>query len=150
MRSNLQRLQKLSVLLDSQFTGPYGLKFGLDPVVGLIPVIGDAVTSFTSFYIVYEAYRMGCGFSILFRMAFNIFLEDLVKVIPLFGQIFDFYWKSNLKNIHLLEKFIDHPQLTRRNSTWLVFILGLTMVMMLLISLALSIYIVQFLITKLF
>ncbi len=119
----LERVKKISTLLDSQFEGPFGIKFGLDPIVGLVPVVGDALTSLASFYVVIESYYMGCSSAVLLRMAFNIFLEDFIKIVPGVGVIFDFYWKSNLKNISLLEKALADPAGTKKSSTsFLIFL----------------------------
>ena len=126
MNSQFERMKKISTLLDSQFEGPFGLKFGLDPLIGLIPVLGDGLTSLASFYLVIEAYYLGCGPAILLRMTFNILLEDLIKIIPGLGIIFDFYWKSNLKNLALIEGCVQNPRATQRSSMALLVVLSLT------------------------
>ncbi len=135
--SQLNRIKKISTLLDSQFDGPMGIKFGLDPLVGLIPVVGDGVTTLISFYLVIEAYYLGCSPAILLRMTFNIFLEDAIKVIPLVGQVFDFYWKSNLKNLKLIEDYFEKPRETQQRSKIFLAVL-ITLFVVVFLSLAMA------------
>jgi hypothetical protein len=105
----LDHLRSLSSVLDSKFQGPLGFKFGMDALIGLIPVIGDFVTSAFSFYIVAQAAALGAGPSTLIRMAINILVENLFDMVPVLGNIFDFYWKANNKNIVLLENHLQNP-----------------------------------------
>lgn len=105
----LEHLKQLSTILDSKFQGPLGFKFGLDALIGLIPVVGDFITSAMSLYILAQAASLGAGPSTLIRMAINILIENLFDMLPLFGNIFDFYWKANNKNIKLLESHLTNP-----------------------------------------
>jgi hypothetical protein len=144
--NRIERLEKISRWLDDQFEGPFGFRFGLDPLIGLIPVLGDALTSLISFYIVLEAYNMGCSLPVLFRMLFNIFLEDFLKAIPVAGQLFDFYWKSNLKNMDLLRGHLRAPETMRRNSTFFIAVLVLSFLSVMTAATALSIWFLVWLI----
>jgi hypothetical protein len=105
----LDHLKNLSTVLDSKFQGPLGFKFGMDALIGLIPVVGDFVTSAFSLYIIAQAAALGAGPSTLIRMAINILVENLFDMVPVFGNIFDFYWKANNKNIVLLESHLQNP-----------------------------------------
>ena len=105
----ISRIKKIAKILDAQFQGPLNTKFGLDGLLGLIPGIGDLITSFFSGFILYESYKLGASPAVLFRMGLNILFENLVDTIPLLGNIFDFFWKANLKNVQLLEGHIDQP-----------------------------------------
>jgi hypothetical protein len=118
-----RNLKRISSFLDSKFTGPFGIKFGLDPILGLIPGIGDVVTTLLSLYIIFHAYLMGVGPFVLTRMLVNILLENLVDMIPILGNIFDFVWRANNKNLELLEKYKESPQKQRFISQ--VFILSI-------------------------
>ncbi len=129
MNDRVQRLKKLARLLDSQFEGPFGIRFGLDPLIGLIPGFGDILTSLISFFIVIEAYNLGSSPSLLMRMIFNILIEDFIKVVPLLGQFFDFYWKSNLKNIDLIERHIQSPERTKKTSVLFLALLGIAFIL---------------------
>ena len=104
-----QDLKQLSTLLDSRFEGPLGFRFGLDGILGLIPFIGDFVTSGISFYIILQAAFLGCAPSTLARMALNVLFENLVDMIPLLGNIFDLFWKANNRNIVLIDQHMTNP-----------------------------------------
>ena len=96
-------LENLSHYLDGLFRIPgTGWRFGLDALIGLIPNVGDTITSFASFYILLAGVRYGVPKITLLRMAFNIGLDYLVGTIPFIGDAFDFFWKSNKQNIDLI------------------------------------------------
>lgn len=113
-------LESLADLLDSKFK-IVGFRFGLDGLIGLIPGIGDLVTSLISLYIVFRAFMAGAPFAVILRMLFNIFVEYLVGLVPVLGNLFDFIWRSNLKNINLMRSYGVDPKKTKRKATGLVF-----------------------------
>jgi hypothetical protein len=139
----VSQLRKLSTLMDSQYTGPFGYKFGLDGLLGLIPVIGDFVTTAISIYIIFQAATLGCSPPTILRMGLNILIESLADMLPVVGNIFDFMWKSNNKNIDLVEQHLKNPQMTTLKSR---FALGFVIVLILSVfigSIALSVYLVK-------
>ena len=85
------------------------LRFGLDPILGLIPGAGDAVGALLAAWILVEAIRWGASRATLGRMAANIALDALVGAVPLLGDVFDVVWKANLKNVALLERHALDP-----------------------------------------
>jgi hypothetical protein len=88
--------------MDARFRLPgTGWQFGLDGLVGLIPGIGDAATTLVSLYIVAQAWRLGVRKRTLARMIGNIVLDFLVGTMPVAGDLFDFVWKANLRNLRL-------------------------------------------------
>src|SRR6476661_9886037 len=96
-------LDDLAYYLDDLFRIPgVGWRFGLDAVIGLIPNVGDTLTSFASFYILLAGVRYGVPKITLLRMAFNIGLDYIVGSIPLVGDAFDFIWKANKQNMELI------------------------------------------------
>lgn len=96
-------LDDLSFYLDGLFRVPgTGWRFGLDALIGLIPNVGDTLTSFASFYILFAGVRYGVPKITLLRMAFNIGLDYAVGTIPFIGDAFDFVWKSNQQNMNLI------------------------------------------------
>ena len=96
-------LENLSHYLDGLFRIPgTGWRFGLDSLIGLIPNVGDTITSFASFYILLAGVRYGVPKITLLRMAFNIGLDYLVGTIPFIGDAFDFIWKANKQNMDLI------------------------------------------------
>lgn len=100
----IKRLRSLSRLLDSAIPLPGGYRIGLDGFLGLIPVIGDLAGGVASSYIIIESARLGAKTPTLLRMVFNVLLESLVGCIPFLGDLFDFVWKANEKNMELMEK----------------------------------------------
>lgn len=100
----LERLRAFSRLLDSSIPLPGGYRVGIDGLIGLIPGIGDIAGGAASSYIIIEAARLGASTPTLLRMVFNVLLETLIGQIPFLGDLFDFVWKANVKNVALLEK----------------------------------------------
>jgi len=100
-----QSLERLAWLMDDLIRIP-GLnwRFGLDALVGLIPGFGDTATSLASFYILASAVRYRVPKITLLRMGLNIGIDYLVGSLPLVGDLFDAWWKSNQMNIALLQK----------------------------------------------
>ncbi|MCY7347724.1 MAG: DUF4112 domain-containing protein [Pyrinomonadaceae bacterium] len=98
-------LESLSKYLDDWVKIPVvGWRFGLDALIGLIPNVGDTVTSLASFYILVAGVRYGVPKITLLRMAFNIGLDYVVGAIPLVGDAFDFFWKANRQNMNLIRE----------------------------------------------
>ncbi len=95
------RLKKLEQRLDRQFS-LFGMKFGLDGVVGLVPVVGDLFTGAMGLYLILEARRLGARRWTVARMLVNWGLDAGLGAVPVVGDIFDFAFKSNSKNLRLL------------------------------------------------
>lgn len=115
--ANLNRIRKFTYLMDSAFRIPIiGFRFGLDPVIGLIPGAGDLVSTAFSAYLIYLAARFQLPPQILRQMIFNVALEAAVGTVPLVGDLFDAFYKSNIRNLALLEKHlgIDDPETTEQ------------------------------------
>ena len=98
-------LESLSKYLDDWVKIPVvGWRFGLDALLGLIPNVGDTVTSLASFYILVAGARYGVPKITLLRLAFNIGLDYVVGAIPFVGDAFDFFWKANRQNMDLIRE----------------------------------------------
>ena len=96
-------LDDLARYLDGLFRIPgTNWRFGLDALIGLVPNVGDTLTSFASFYILFAGVRYGVPKITLLRMAFNIAVDYLVGSIPFLGDAFDFVWKANQQNMNLI------------------------------------------------
>ncbi|MEQ8973042.1 MAG: DUF4112 domain-containing protein [Coleofasciculus sp. C1-SOL-03] len=109
--STLRRLRRLSNLLDNAIPIPgTPWRFGLDPVLGLLPGAGDFLGTAFSAYIVLEAARIGIPRSLLGQMVINILLDTVIGSVPVVGDIADATWKANTKNMALLETYLDSPQ----------------------------------------
>ncbi|ART81538.1 hypothetical protein CBP31_01910 [Oceanisphaera profunda] len=101
-----QRLARLAWMLDSSIRLPGGFRVGLDGIIGLIPGIGDLIGAGLSSYIVVEAARLKVPFRVLARMSLNVLIELVVGIVPIFGDIFDFAFKANLRNVRLLNEYL--------------------------------------------
>ncbi len=100
-----QSLERLSWVMDDLFRVPVlGWRFGLDALIGLIPGFGDTATSLVSFYILAAGVRYRVPKITLLRMGLNIGLDYLLGSLPLVGDLFDAWWKSNQMNVELLRK----------------------------------------------
>jgi uncharacterized protein DUF4112 len=121
----VQGLRALTKLLDSAFQVPgTRFRFGLDPVIGIIPGIGDAIGAVLSSAIVFQAARLGVSRSTLIRMMGNVVLDTVVGEIPLLGDLFDFGWKANTKNLDLLEAHLQRPADTTSSSRRTLLLVG--------------------------
>jgi len=103
----LNHIRRLTRLMDTAFRVPgLGLKVGFDPIIGLIPGVGDLIATIISAYIIILATQFRLPKGLLGTMIMNVALEFVVGTIPLFGDIFDAYFKSNVRNLDLLEKHL--------------------------------------------
>jgi hypothetical protein len=101
----LVALRKWAVLLDSAFQVPgTRFRFGLDPIVGLLPGVGDMVTGFFSVMILVHSVRLRIPKVVIARMMLNTAIDLLTGVVPLLGDFFDATFKANLRNLALLER----------------------------------------------
>ena len=105
MSARLARLRRFAYWLDV---------IGLDPILGLIPGAGDAAGAVLAAWILVEAFRMGVSRATLLRMAGNVALDAGLGAIPILGDIFDFAWQANLRNVTLLERHLAAPAQARR------------------------------------
>jgi len=98
----LARLEWIADLLDSKFVIPgTNVRFGLDGVLGLVPVAGDVLSALISLYLISRASQLGLSPWTTLRMVLNVALDTLVGAIPVLGDIFDVGFKSNRRNIAL-------------------------------------------------
>jgi hypothetical protein len=99
----LARAEWLGRLLDDRFRIPgTGIRFGLDSILGLIPGIGDTLTFLLSLYPIYVAWRAEVPTGALARMVVNVLLDLGIGSVPVIGDLFDLFWKSNRKNLDIL------------------------------------------------
>ena len=104
----IARIESLVSLLDTAFIIPgTNLRFGFDALVGLVPGIGDALTTALSLWLVKEAHALGAPAHLIARMLGNIAIDGVVGAVPLLGDAFDLVWKSNRRNLHLLRRHIE-------------------------------------------
>ena len=118
----LAALRRWSVLLDSAFRVPgTNLTFGLDPIIGLVPWIGDITTPLFSAVLLLHAVRLRIPRVVQLRMLMNAAIDLAIGLVPLVGDLFDFGWKANVRNLALLERHA-RPDAKATASDW-VFVL---------------------------
>lgn len=107
-----QRVEALEKLLEGAFVIPViNRPVGLDAIVGLVPVLGDVVTAAMGAYIVWEGNNLGLPKWKLWRMAGNVLFDSAVGAVPLAGDLFDFLFRSNSRNLKIIKRHLDkhHP-----------------------------------------
>lgn len=135
----LQRVRTVGQLLDNAIAIPgTNYRVGLDPLLGLLPGGGDMVGIVVSAYIVLEAARFGVPKSTLIRMVLNILLDSSVGAIPVVGDLFDFAWKSNSRNVALLESHVTNGTLQRKVDRRFMLVLAIVLLLIVLSFAALA------------
>ena len=106
----LTALATFAQWLDGGFRIPgTSIRFGLDPLLGLIPGAGDAAGAVLAGWILVEAIRLGASRATLLRITANVALDAVLGAVPVIGDVFDFAWKANLRNVTLLERHLMEP-----------------------------------------
>lgn len=101
----LRRLSVFSRMLDSQFS-VLGVRFGVDSLLGLIPVAGDVATGIAGTYALFTAIRLKLHPVAVVHIGWNLLFDTVIGAIPVLGDIFDFFFKSNTKNFKVIEKHL--------------------------------------------
>jgi hypothetical protein len=113
-RERIARLNALASLLDTALVIPgINLRFGLDALIGLVPGIGDALTTTLSLFVIYEARQLGAPRHLILRMIGNVALDGMVGAVPLVGDAFDVMWRSNRRNVRLLQNWLERDERRR-------------------------------------
>lgn len=134
-------LDSLAYYLDGLFRIPgTDWRFGLDGLIGLVPNLGDTLTSFASFYILFAGVRYGVPKITLLRMGLNIAIDYLVGSIPIIGDAFDFVWKSNKMNMNLIRERASGRDAGTTGDYIFVFGIIAFLILVLLGSIAASLY----------
>ena len=108
-----RRVEAMEVLLERAFTVPgTSYRVGLDAIVGLVPVIGDLITTAMGAWIVWEARNLGMSKFQVMRMAGNVGIDTVIGAVPLVGDLFDLAFRSNSRNLRILRRWLDkhHPE----------------------------------------
>ena len=123
--AHLERLRRFAYWLDEGIRVPgTKIRIGLDPILGLIPGFGDAAGAVLAGAIVLESLRQGISRFGLVRMAANIAIDTLVGAVPVIGDLFDAGWKSNHRNLTILERHLAEPSASTRANRWFVLLIG--------------------------
>jgi hypothetical protein len=122
----LARARLFARLLDDAIPIPgTQWRIGIDPLLGLVPGLGDALGAILSTWLIVVAARLGAPVSVLARMGANVAIDAAAGAIPLAGDLFDAGWKANVRNLRLVETWLDRPSPTRRTSR--VVVLGIAL-----------------------
>jgi Domain of unknown function (DUF4112) len=114
VRRTRDRLARFAWLLDSAFRVPgTGVRIGLEPLLGFVPGIGDALGKLLSVYLVYEAWRLGVPAPVLLRMLGNVAVDTVIGIVPVVGDIGDVFWRANRMNIALLDAHLAGAEARR-------------------------------------
>ena len=117
----LARARTLARLLDSAARVPgTGIRFGADAILGLIPGLGDVAGAALAGYLVLLAQRLGAPRAVVLRMLANVAVDTIGGTVPLIGDLFDVAYKSNTRNVALLEQVVQKPAATTRTSRLVV------------------------------
>lgn len=110
IEAELLHLERLSDWMDSRFRVPgTELRFGLDGLLGLLPGIGDSVTALPAAYVIMRARAIGAPPHLQARMVGNVLMDLLIGALPLVGDLFDFGFKANRRNVGLLREHFGRP-----------------------------------------
>jgi Domain of unknown function (DUF4112) len=133
----------LAVVMDNflRFPGTK-LRFGVDPIIGLLPGIGDAASAIISTLALVYAARYRLPKILLVRMALNILINELVGIIPGLGDAFSFWFKSNLRNYELLRRYAAAPERARK-ADW-IFVFAVVAVLFLIVCVGLIVSLLVF------
>jgi hypothetical protein len=103
-----QRVEAMEFLLERSFRIPgVNVPIGLDGLVGLVPVLGDVVTTALGAYVVWEARNLGLSKWQLTRMGANVAFDAMLGLVPLVGDAADFFFRSNTRNLRILRRHLD-------------------------------------------
>lgn len=144
--AGVTRARGLARLLDDLIRVPgTNLGIGLDPIIGLIPGVGDMIGGLMSSYILMVAAQEGVPASVLTRMLGNIALDSLVGVVPVLGDLFDFGMKSNRRNVDLLERYLATPSKTKAASRGIVALVILAAILLIVGLIAMGVWVARLL-----
>jgi hypothetical protein len=100
------KIERLVYLLEGKYTIPgTNRTFGIDALLGLVPVVGDFLGSVLGLAVLFEAWRHKVPYLVIGRMALNLWLDGALGSVPVVGDLFDFYFKANRRNLRLLQKY---------------------------------------------
>ncbi len=123
----------LAELLDRRFAIPgTSIRIGLDPILGLVPGVGDLLANLTGSAILFIAAQFNLPKIVLLRMGVNIAINALIGAIPILGDIFSIWFRSNIKNVQLLERYAGGPRRTSTAADW-TFVIALIAALMMVV-----------------
>ena len=117
---SLGEVEMLAWLLDNSIPVPgTGRRFGIDAVIGFVPVLGDLVSGGLGLFVVWRASRFGLPRIVVARMLANTAVDIVVGAIPILGDAFDLWFKANTRNLGIMRRHLERPEASTRDD-WLV------------------------------
>lgn len=117
---SLGEVEVLAWLLDNSIPVPgTGRRFGMDAIIGFVPVVGDLVSGGLGLFVVWRASRMGLPRVVVARMLANSAIDFVVGSVPLLGDAFDMWFKANTRNLGIMRRHLERPEASTRDD-WLV------------------------------
>ena len=134
-RSEVLRFARfLADLLDQRFTIPgTSIRIGLDPIISLIPGVGDLLANLTGSLILLIAAQLGVPKIVIARMGANVVFNTLIGAIPIFGDILSIWFRSNVRNVELLQQYLGRPAKRVVFTDWLI-VIGLLILLIALMA----------------
>lgn len=123
-------------------------RFGIDPLIGLIPGIGDTASAFVSAAALIKATRGGLPKILIARMAINVLINEFIGIVPIVGDAFSFWFKSNTRNLRLLQDYVGNRREARRSDWAFVVAILLVLAMIVAAGLFVSFFVLQFLLNS--
>jgi hypothetical protein len=113
-RDRMAQLDALATLMDTAFTIPgTNIRFGIDALIGLVPGIGDVITTAMSAWLIHQARQLGAPKHLIARMIGNTALDGVVGIVPFLGDAFDVMFRANRRNMKLLRDWLDREERRR-------------------------------------
>jgi hypothetical protein len=138
------QVRSLAHVLDTAFRVPgTRWRFGVDPLLGLLPGLGDVLGGFLAGYILFVGVRVGAPRAVLLRMFFNVAVDTVLGVVPLLGNLFDAGWKANTRNVALLQRYLDQPDRTAAASRTFIALLIVALALVVVGTLVLAVLVVR-------
>jgi Domain of unknown function (DUF4112) len=133
-QQRIAALRQMSRLLDSAYQVPgTSYRIGLDPIVGLVPGVGDLISPLFTIALLWQSHDLRLPRVVQLRMLFNVVIDTVVGMVPLAGDLFDFAWKANDMNMALLERHA-YEERPAAAGDW-VFVVGLTLLLLIVAAL---------------
>ncbi len=135
----------LAELLDQRFTIPgTSIRFGLDPILGLVPGIGDMIANLAGSAIILVAAQYRLPKIVLLRMGLNVALNAMIGAIPVFGDIFSIWFRSNVKNVQLLERYLSAGERASTFGNW-IFVIAIVggIILLLIVILVATVWLIK-------
>jgi len=132
LHSVMESIERLTYILDDLFEIPViKRRVGLDPIIGLVPGFGELITLMLSTVPVYYALKEGAPLRVILRMLLNTTIDTGIGLIPFLGDIFDFMFKSNRRNLNLFKEWRLNPEHVAKKTTWMfALVLGILFLIM--------------------